>query len=66
MYYADGKSNKTCIDSLYNHYSQRPNCDLKLLKEFFDYNNRLDQVRGVNLEDYIPELAAGKQLLQSG
>jgi len=66
MYYADGKSNKTCIDSLYNHYSQRPNCDLKLLKEFFDYNNRLDQVRGVKLEDYIPELAAGKQLLQSG
>ena len=66
MYHSDGKSNKTCIDSLYNHYSQNPVCDLKLLKEFFDYNNRLDQVRGVMLKDFIPELESAQSLVQCG
>ena len=64
MYYSDGKSNKTCIDSLYDHYSKSPKCDIPLLKEFFDYNDRLDQVRGVMLKDFIPELEAARSLLQ--
>lgn len=65
MYYSDGKSNKTCIDSLYNHYSNNPVCDLDLLEQFFEYNDKLDQTRGVRLEDYLPELAAGKLFLKS-
>lgn len=63
MYYSDGKSNKTCIDSLYDHYSKNPQCDLKLLRSFFTYNDQLDHARGVKLEDYIPELAAARALL---
>jgi len=64
MYHSDGKSNKTCIDSLYDHYSQNPKCDLALLKKFFKYNDQLDHARGVKLEDFIPELAAGRSLIQ--
>ena len=65
MYHSDGKSNKTCIDSLYDHYSQNPKCDLKLLKSFFDYNDQLDHARGVKLEDFIPELSMARTLIQS-
>jgi len=64
MYHSDGKSNKTCIDSLYDHYSQNPKCDLELLKSFFDYNDQLDHARGVKLEDFIPELSAARTLIQ--
>lgn len=55
-YYTDGKSNKTAIDSLYDHYSNKPECDLQLLKEFFEYNDKLDAARNSRLGDYIPEL----------
>ena len=56
IYHTDGKSNKTAIDSLYDYYSNNPVCDLVKLKQFFDYNDKLDQVRNVKLIDYIPEL----------
>ncbi len=56
IYYSDGKSNKTTIDSLYKHYSSDPQCDLVALKEFFFYNDTLDNIRNVKLRDYIPEL----------
>lgn len=63
IYYADGKSCKTCIDSLYDYYSNNPKCDLELLKKFFEHNDRLDQARNVRLADYIPELEACRSLL---
>lgn len=56
VYYQDGKSVKSSIDSLYNYYSQRPSCDLVALKEFFVYNDKLDNARNSRLVDYIPEL----------
>lgn len=56
VYFSNGKSCKTTIDSLYDYYSNDPICDLKSLKEFFDYNDKLDQARNVKLIDYIPEL----------
>ena len=56
VYDADGKSTKTAIDSLYSYYINNPTCDLNLLKEFFEYNDKLDQSRNVKLADYIPEL----------
>jgi hypothetical protein len=56
VYFSHGKSCKTTIDSLYTHYSNDPTCDLKSLKEFFEYNDKLDQARNVRLADYIPEL----------
>jgi len=36
--------------------------DVSVLKEFFKYNDALDQARGVKLADYIPELEAGRSL----
>jgi len=56
VYFSNGKSCKTTIDSLYDHYSNNPTCDLESLKEFFEYNDKLDQARNVRLIDYIPEL----------
>jgi sulfatase maturation enzyme AslB (radical SAM superfamily) len=56
MYYSDGKSNKTMIDRLYDYYSKKPEVNLALLKEFFEFNDKVDAVRGSLLKDYIPEL----------
>lgn len=56
MYHTDGKSNKTSIDSLYDYYSKKPECDLVALKSFFMYNDQLDRARNSKLGDYIPEL----------
>ena len=64
VYFSDGKSNRTGIDSLYNHYSNNPICDFKLLKEFFDFNDKLDQSRNVKLADYIPELELCRKYIE--
>jgi molybdenum cofactor biosynthesis enzyme MoaA len=37
--------------------------DLDNLKKFFEYNDALDQVRGVKLGDYIPELEQARLLV---
>ena len=62
-YHSNGKSCKTTIDSLYNHYIKNPSCNIDELKEFFNYNDQLDRARGVRLVDYIPELDATRSLL---
>ena len=63
IYYSNGKSCKTAIDSVYQHYSNNPTCNLEDLRTFFDYNDQLDSARGVRLADYIPELEAARSLL---
>jgi hypothetical protein len=63
IYFADGKSNRTTIDSLYDYYSNNPKPDLKNLRAFFDYNDQLDRARNVQLGDYIPELEACRKLV---
>jgi MoaA/NifB/PqqE/SkfB family radical SAM enzyme len=65
IYYSDAKSCKSGIDSLYNHYSNNPTCDLNALAEFFRYNDDLDRVRKSKLADYIPELEACRRFLKS-
>jgi len=64
-YHKDGKSVKTLIDQIHDHYSNNPKFDQALLKEFFEYNDKLDKVRDVRLADYIPELAVCKKYLDS-
>jgi sulfatase maturation enzyme AslB (radical SAM superfamily) len=64
IYHANGKSCKTSIDSILDHYSRDPVCDLVQLKNFFDYNDQLDRARGSRLTDYIPELELARQYLQ--
>ena len=62
VYYSDGKSLKTGIDSVYDHYlNYTP--DLDHLKKFFKWNDKMDQVRNIELKDYIPELAECRSLL---
>jgi sulfatase maturation enzyme AslB (radical SAM superfamily) len=63
IYHSNGKSCKSSIDSLMQHYSNNPVCNLDDLRTFFDYNDQLDRVRGVKLADYIPELEAARSLL---
>lgn len=63
VYHSNGKSCRTSIDSILEHYSNNPVCDLKALKEFFDYNDQLDRVRGTRLVDYIPELEQARKFI---
>lgn len=56
LYYADGKSNKSTIDKLYDYYIKNPKPNLENLKKFFEHNDKLDAARGSKLADYIPEL----------
>jgi sulfatase maturation enzyme AslB (radical SAM superfamily) len=63
IYHSNGKSCKSGIDSILNHYSNNPVCDLGALKDFFSYNDQLDRARSVRLADYIPELEAARSLI---
>lgn len=63
IYQSNGKSCKTSIDSLLNHYSNHPQCNIQQLRDFFDYNDQLDQVRGTKLKDYIPELELARSYI---
>lgn len=63
LYLSDGKSNKTAIDSLFEHYSSNPTFDADALRKFFEYNDQLDRARNSRLGDYIPELEAVRNLV---
>ena len=63
IYHSNGKSCKSAIDSIYEYYSNNPTCNIDDLKEFFNYNDQLDQARRVRLADYIPELEAARSLI---
>jgi molybdenum cofactor biosynthesis enzyme MoaA len=62
-YMVDGKSNRTTIDSCLDYYKKSPTCDLNLLRQFFDHNDKLDRARGSRLADYIPELESCRKYL---
>jgi MoaA/NifB/PqqE/SkfB family radical SAM enzyme len=62
IYHSDGRSCKTTIDSILSYYSNNPQLNLNILKRFFEYNDKIDQARGVQLKDYIPELDEGRKL----
>lgn len=64
VYHSNGKSCKSSIDSIYNHYVNDPVCNLKDLKDFFDFNDQLDRARGTKLVDYIPELESARSYLK--
>jgi hypothetical protein len=63
IYRSNGKSCKSGIDSLYQHYSSAPVFNLDHLRMFFNYNDQLDRARGVKLADYIPELEACRKYI---
>ena len=63
-YHRDGMSTKTSIDSLYKYYDNNPIVDKEQLKQFFEYNDKLDNARNVKLIDYIPELEACRKFIE--
>ena len=49
---------------MYTHYANNPTVDIKNLKVFYEFNDKLDKKRGTLLKDYLPELDAGRQFLK--
>jgi len=47
---------KTTINSLYQQFQDRTELNEPLLKEFFKFNDLLDQNRNIHLRDYVPVL----------
>ena len=64
IYHSNGKSCKSGIDSIYDHYTNNPVCDIEQLKNFFIYNDQLDHARGTRLVDFIPELEAARNYIK--
>ena len=63
--YKNDKLLSSFVDSLIKHYTNQPVLDLALLKQFFEFNDRLDQSRNIQLADYVPELEQARQLVHS-
>jgi len=63
-YHTHGRSVKSMVDSIVEHYSNPAyTCDLEALKGFFDYNDTLDHSRNCRLGDYVPELEACRSFI---
>lgn len=62
IYFMNGRSIKSTVDMILDHYSN-PNykVDVELLKKFYEFNDKLDLWRNSSLEDYIPELAEARK-----
>jgi hypothetical protein len=54
---------KSFVDNIITHYESGPEIDLIKLKEFFKFNDTLDQSRNVRLIDYIPSLEQARKLV---
>ena len=51
------------IEGLINHYEKELDPDIIRLRQFFEFNDKLDRSRNVKLVDYIPELEEYRKLL---
>jgi len=51
------RGTKSIIDEVHNFYQNPHVIDYPRLKEFFEFNNKLDQSRNQKLADFVPELA---------
>ena len=60
-HYINDPSFKSKLDFYINTISNTK-LDLKILKDFFQFNDRLDRSRDVKLADYIPELEKCREL----
>ena len=52
---------KSFIDGLISYYIEPKLIDVKKIKDFFEFNDKLDQSRNIQLKDYIPELEEYRQ-----
>lgn len=63
VYWSDGKSCKTAIDGILDHYLNHYRLDVDSLRDFFAFNDKLDEVRKVKLGDVVPELEEYRYLI---
>jgi sulfatase maturation enzyme AslB (radical SAM superfamily) len=63
MHYQTDQSFKSKVD-FYVTELQQSTSDLRVLTEFFKFNDKLDQSRNVKLADYIPELEKCRDYLK--
>lgn len=62
-YYTNGRSIKSMIDLLIDHYSDPDyKVDIEALKKFYEFNDKLDRYRNSKLGDYIPELEQARSI----
>jgi Radical SAM superfamily len=61
--YNNDKLLSSFVDSLIEHYRGNPPIDLEKLTLFFEFNDKLDQSRNIQLADYIPELNQYRKLI---
>lgn len=54
--YRNNEKISSIIDSLIKYYENNSIIESTKLKQFFDFNDRLDRSRNIRLKDYIPEL----------
>jgi len=47
---------KSFIDGVISHYESNPILSQDKLRQFFEFNDKLDRSRNIQLENYIPEL----------
>lgn len=61
-YFTNGRSIKSMVDLMIDHYTNpNYNVDIELLQKFYTFNDKLDRYRNSDLQDYIPELAEARK-----
>lgn len=64
VYWSNGKSCRSAIDSILEYYEKNHAFSRDDLRAFFKFNDRLDEIRRVRLGDCIPELEACRSFLE--
>jgi sulfatase maturation enzyme AslB (radical SAM superfamily) len=63
IYYMIGRSVKSQVDLMLDYYSNPCyTVNIEKLKQFYEFNDKLDQARNSLLGDYIPELEQARKL----
>jgi MoaA/NifB/PqqE/SkfB family radical SAM enzyme len=63
VYYNCGRNTNHIIDEIVDRF-ENYDYNLNILTKFFEYNDQLDQARGSQLGNYIPELEQARTLLK--
>ena len=61
--YRNNRLLKSFVDGIIAHYQTNRDPNLEKLKSFFEFNDKLDRSRNIQLVDYIPELEKTRALI---
>lgn len=62
VYYNNGRNANDVVEEIIFRF-ENYDYDRKILEKFFEYNDKLDQARGIRLVDYIPELEQARYMI---